>query len=348
MSPTLKRKNSPSPDTQQGEPAKRRFTEDAAAPAEPTLAATQADDDDKPTTPLPASDAPAQNDAQASRQARFAALRSRNQSSRDSNRKATATETSRVAADPGLLASLQRKKERAEEKLLEASTAETGGDYERKRAWDWTAEESAAWDRKQAKKASHRANAAFADFNQDANKTYKRQVKEMKPDTAGYEAAKMAAIERAAAGGGLEIVEGEDGELIAVDRDGSFYSTKDSVDFVGNKPGKEAIDKLVGEIRKAEEVRLKKRRDRGKGEEEGDVTYINDKNKQVSLWIFLLLAKQITTKVGNERMADSTQHTVQPETREVLQQVHGGYPREFRERHCNLKPWVLYSSPPRQ
>lgn len=89
-------------------------------------------------------------------------------------------------------------------------------------------------------------------------------------------------IERAAASGGLEIVETEDGELIAVDRDGSFYSTKDTTGFVGNKPSKDAIDKLVGEIRKAEEVRLKKRKARGQAEEEGDVTYINDKNKQVS------------------------------------------------------------------
>jgi hypothetical protein len=77
-------------------------------------------------------------------------------------------------------------------------------------------------------------------------------------------------------------VETEDGELIAVDKDGSFYSTKDSTDFVGNKPSKEKIDKLVGEIQKAEEVRLKKRKERSGKEEDGDVTYINDKNKQVS------------------------------------------------------------------
>ncbi|KAH0142635.1 hypothetical protein KCU67_g13936, partial [Aureobasidium melanogenum] len=90
----------------------------------------------------------------------------------------------------------------------------------------------------------------------------------------------MAAVERAAQSGGLEIVETEDGELIAVDKDGSFYSTKDSTDFVGNKPSKEKIDKLVGEIQKAEEIRLKKRRERSGKEEDGDVTYINDKNKQ--------------------------------------------------------------------
>ncbi|RYF37665.1 MAG: hypothetical protein EOO38_25895 [Cytophagaceae bacterium] len=138
-----------------------------------------------------------------------------------------------------------------------------------------------SWDKKLAKKKAHRDNVAFQDFSQDANKIYKRQVREMAPDTANYEAEKMAAVERAAASGGLEIVETEDGELIAVDKDGSFYSTKDSTEFVGNKPSKEKIDKLVGEIQKAEEVRLKKRKERSGKEEDGDVTYINDKNKQV-------------------------------------------------------------------
>ncbi|KAG9881259.1 SYF2-domain-containing protein, partial [Aureobasidium melanogenum] len=216
----------------------------------------------------------------ADRLARFAALRNRNKSSRDDNRKATTLEVSRASADPAALASLSRRKERASEKLLQAQTLEDGEDWDRKRAWDWTAEESAAWDKKQAKKKANRDNVAFQDYSQDANKVYKRQVREMNPDVSNYEAEKMAAVERAAQSGGLEIVETEDGELIAVDKDGSFYSTRDSTDFVGNKPSKEKIDKLVGEIQKAEEIRLKKRRERSGKEEDGDVTYINDKNKQ--------------------------------------------------------------------
>ena len=37
---------------------------------------------------------------------------------------------------------------------------------------------------------------------------------------------------------------------------------------------------MVKDLQKAEEVRLKKRRERGRDGDEGDVTYINDKNKQ--------------------------------------------------------------------
>jgi pre-mRNA-splicing factor SYF2 len=279
MSSTLKRKPSPSEDDSLAESSKRRFTEattEDAAPSQDNDTTSSA-----AQTPTSATDSTAPV-SQADRLARFAALRNRNKSSRDDNRKATTLEVSRASADPGALASLSRRKERASEKLLHAQTLEDGDDWDRKRAWDWTAEESAAWDKKQAKKKAHRDNVAFQDFSQDANKIYKRQVREMMPDVSNYEAEKMAAVERAAQSGGLEIVETEDGELIAVDKDGSFYSTKDSTDFVGNKPSKEKIDKLVGEIQKAEEVRLKKRKERSGKEEDGDVTYINDKNKQVS------------------------------------------------------------------
>ena len=130
------------------------------------------------------------------------------------------------------------------------------------------------------KKARHRDNVAFQDYHQDSNKVYKRQVKEMKPNIEAYEKAKVAAVERAAASGNLEVVETEDGELVAVDKNGTFYSSADSTDFVGNKPEHAAVDRLVSDLRKAEESRMRKRRDRGKGDDDPDVTYINDKNKQ--------------------------------------------------------------------
>ncbi|KAG9682889.1 SYF2-domain-containing protein, partial [Aureobasidium melanogenum] len=281
MSSTLKRKPSPSEDESLAESSKRRFTEtttvDTAPSQDNEITSTAASS--AAHTPTSATDSTTST-SQADRLARFAALRNRNKSSRDDNRKATTLEVSRASADPAALASLSRRKERASEKLLQAQTLEDGEDWDRKRAWDWTAEESAAWDKKKAKKKANRDNVAFQDYSQDANKVYKRQKREMNPDVSNYEAEKMAAVERAAQSGGLEIVETEDGELIAVDKDGSFYSTKDSTDFVGNKPSKEKIDKLVGEIQKAEEIRLKKRRERSGKEEDGDVTYINDKNKQ--------------------------------------------------------------------
>lgn len=200
--------------------------------------------------------------------------------SAERNLKEAAAESQRLATDPNLLSSLSRKHAFASHNLLKADTAAAGEDFERKRAWDWTIEESEKWDKRMDKKTKHREDVAFQDYRQDSRKVYKRQLRELKPDLEGYEKEKMAAIEKAAKSGSLEIFETDDGELLAVDKDGTFYSTAESTGFVENRPDRAAVDRLVTDLRKAEEARLKKRRDRGKGEEDGDVTYINDKNKQ--------------------------------------------------------------------
>ncbi|KAF2496623.1 SYF2 splicing factor family protein, partial [Lophium mytilinum] len=208
---------------------------------------------------------------------RFKALQARQKASRSANLQESKTERTRQATDPALLTQIERRRATASHKLLKAETA----DFERKRAWDWTAEEAAAWDRRLEKKAKHRDDVGFADYTQQARKVYKRQLRDVPPDVAAYEKQKKEAIERAAASGGLEIVETEDGELIAVDLDGSFYSTAESTEFVNSKPEKAAVDRLVDDIRKAEAARMKKRRERGLEDDTGgDVTYINQKNKQ--------------------------------------------------------------------
>ncbi|KAL4764191.1 pre-mRNA-splicing factor SYF2 [Aspergillus foveolatus] len=214
------------------------------------------------------------------RKERFKALQARAKSATERNLKETAAETQRLATDPSLLSSLSRKHAFASHNLLKADTEAAGEDFERKRAWDWTVDESEKWDRRMEKKQRHRDDVAFQDYTQDARKVYKRQLREMKPDLEGYENEKIAAIEKAAASGDLEIVETNDGEMIAVDKNGTFYSTADTIGFTESKPDRAAVDKLVADLRKAEEVRLKKRRDRRGGDEDGDVTYINEKNKQ--------------------------------------------------------------------
>ncbi|KAI9858116.1 MAG: pre-mRNA-splicing factor syf2 [Vezdaea acicularis] len=209
------------------------------------------------------------------RAARFKALQARAKKSAEKNLKEATLESQRLATDPNLLASLSRKQAIASHKLMKDDP-----DFERKRAWDWTVEESEKWDRRMDKKARHREDVAFQDYTQDSRKVYKRQLRELQPDLERYEKEKIAAVQRAAMSGGLEIIETDDGELVAVDKDGTFYTTADTTDFVENKPDRAAVDRLVSDLRKAEESRLRKRRDRGKGDDDPDVTYINDKNKQ--------------------------------------------------------------------
>lgn len=283
MSPTLKRKGSPILLENDTEPTKRRFAE---ANAEDTQQeATDSEHDDEAATEPSSAVSKPGND----RAARFAALRARNLASRKSNLAETKYEARRQATDPSQLTALSRKKEIAQHKLLKAEVEESGEDFERKRAWDWTVEESERWDKKMGQKQRARESVAFQDYTQEAGKVYARQVGEM--EKAGfedrkeaYEREKNVAIERAVQSGGLEIVETADGELIAVDKDGTYISTGSNAAFNESKPDRAAVDRLVADIQKAETVRLKKRRDRGKGDDDGgDVTYINEKNKQFNM-----------------------------------------------------------------
>jgi pre-mRNA-splicing factor SYF2 len=215
------------------------------------------------------------------RMERFKALQARAKTGAQKNLKEATLESQRLATDPNLLTSLNRKSAIASHNLLKADTEAAGEDFERKRAWDWTIEESERWDKRLKKKEAHRDDQAFQDYRQDSRKVYKRQIGNLKPDMDRYEKEKMAAVERAAASGGLEIVETDDGELVAVDKDGTFYSTADSTGFVEHKPPKDAVDRLVKDLQQAEDARLRKRKERmGQNGEDGDVTYINEKNKQ--------------------------------------------------------------------
>ncbi|KAK0736964.1 SYF2 splicing factor-domain-containing protein [Apiosordaria backusii] len=273
MSPPNKRK---SPDSDREEASSKRQATTTTTTTEPEKPAPSSSSS---TEPPPAAPAATQQD----RLARFKALQARAKSSSSQNLKEATKESQRLATDPSQLNAVTRKHAIASHKLLKAEIEDSGGDFERKRAWDWTIEESERWDKRVKKKEAHRDDTAFRDYQRQSEKTYKRQLKNMgAPDLERYTKEKMAAIEKAAAEGTLEIVETEDGEMIAVDRDGTFFSTAESTNFAQHKPDKAAVDRLVDDLRKAEEASLKKRRERQakNGEDSGDVTYINEKNKQ--------------------------------------------------------------------
>jgi pre-mRNA-splicing factor SYF2 len=242
-----------------------------------------------PSTSTPPTTAPTSSD----RLARFAALKARATDSARSNLAAAKDEAKRSALDPTLLANLSRRSAIAQHNLLKADVEAEGGSgtFERKRAWDYTIEESEKWDERMAAKKAARENNAFQDYSAEAGKIYERQIREMEK-LAGkdggklreeYDTAKTELLEHAARGGGLEIVEMENGEMVAIDKEGRFYADHDSTGFVEQKPKKENVDRLVEDLRKADEVRMKKRRARGMEADEGDVTFINEKNKQFNM-----------------------------------------------------------------
>lgn len=97
-----------------------------------------------------------------SREERFRALRSRLTASTKANHADVIAEHKRMKLEPAHLAKLDRKKAEAEMKLSKQDAEDAGEDFDRKRAWDWTMEESEAWDRKLAGKQRNRDESGFA------------------------------------------------------------------------------------------------------------------------------------------------------------------------------------------
>lgn len=216
--------------------------------------------------------------ALAARMARFKSL----QAAKETGRKATEREVRDAEDRSERLAKLSKLADahtKASYKLLKTDDP----DFERKRNWDYTVEESESWDKRLAKKARARDNVAFADYRGEANKVYKRQVGQMgKVDLERYAEEKATKLQRQVQQGLLQLVETDAGEIYTVDPNGRINTAVEEEYSHDHKPSKEAIDRLVGDIEKGEKARLEARRKRGIRDEQdqGDVTYINQKNKQ--------------------------------------------------------------------
>ena len=112
---------------------------------------------------------------------RFKALQARAKTGAQKNLREATLESQRLATDPNLLTSLNRKSAIASHNLMKADAEAAGEDFERKRAWDWTIEESERWDKRLKKKEAHRDDQAFQDYRQDSRKVYKRQIRDLAP-----------------------------------------------------------------------------------------------------------------------------------------------------------------------
>ena len=100
--------------------------------------------------------------SQTSREERFKALKAKLNASSKANHDEVVAEHKRMKLDASQLARIERKKADAEMKLATFDSEDAGEDFERKRAWDWTMEESLLWDERQAQKQKNRDEAGFA------------------------------------------------------------------------------------------------------------------------------------------------------------------------------------------
>ncbi|KAH7110854.1 SYF2 splicing factor-domain-containing protein [Dendryphion nanum] len=216
----------------------------------------------------------------AARLARFKALQAQKSTAKSANREAARKAESNTD-NAVQLAKAQKVHDQAAFKL--ARLEDPDG---RKQAWDYTVEESANWDKRTAKKQKNKDQNVFRNFASEGSKVYKRQVKQMgKVDLEAYQERKAAKIQDQLSRGLLVVREDEHGNTVIADpiTGRENEPVEESHSIFEHKPDKEAEDRLVTDHEKREQTRLAAKRRRDQHEDGGDVTYINERNKQFNL-----------------------------------------------------------------
>jgi len=176
---------------------------------------------------------------------------------------------------------LERKRKQAEAMGEKLEAMETGEDLERKRNWEYSLADNEAWNKKQAKK-ERRVDVGFSTFDDSARRKYRRDMDNFKPDLKAYQTQKAAAMgydleEAEAAGELIPYASSSTGPQIVPGSDNALYRDANSFVYADHKPSDDAIDRVVGKLNLDLDKRAK--RSRARVEDEGDITYINDRNK---------------------------------------------------------------------
>ncbi|KAF9131801.1 hypothetical protein BG015_003810 [Linnemannia schmuckeri] len=203
----------------------------------------------------------------AERMEKLKGLRQKMNASKQANRTDLMAEHQKSKINHREEAKKARAREAAEEMMAKQEAEEAGEDYERSQFWNYSAESVERWNEKQEAKRIRMDNK-FTDWDQMNHKKYLKQVTELKPNLAAYNAKKEAAMHV-----------NEDGELV-VASDSGFYRDANSVAFLSDaKPNALAVDRLAADVVKQIEARSKFSKRRAHKDDE-DVNYINDANQR--------------------------------------------------------------------
>ncbi|KAF9094985.1 hypothetical protein BGX29_009227 [Mortierella sp. GBA35] len=251
----------------------------APAPApEAEPATTKSSDEDQEMKDVEASSssssssvpAPKTNGAalsMAERMEKLKGLRQKMNASKQANRSDLMAEHQKSKVNHREEAKKERAREAAQGLIAKQEAEEAGEDYERSQFWNYSAESVERWNEKQEAKRVRMDNK-FTDWDQVNHKKYLKQVGELKPNLAAYNAKKEAAMHV-----------NEDGELV-VASDSGFYRDANSVAFLSDaKPSSLAVDRLAADVAKQIDARSRFSKRRAHKEDD-DVNYINDANQR--------------------------------------------------------------------
>ncbi|KAF9384395.1 hypothetical protein CPB97_005703 [Podila verticillata] len=203
----------------------------------------------------------------AERMAKLKGLRQQLNASKQANRADVLTEHQKSKVNLKQEMKKERAREEAEQLMAKRDMEEAGEDYERSQFWGYSAESVERWNEKEEAK-KQRMDQRFTDWDQVNHKKYLKQVGELKPNLAAYNAKKQASMQT-----------NEDGELV-VASDSEFYRDANSVAFLSDaKPHDLAIDRMAADVAKQIDARTRFSKRRAHKEDE-DVNYINDANQR--------------------------------------------------------------------
>ncbi|GAA5833282.1 hypothetical protein JCM11251_005193 [Rhodosporidiobolus azoricus] len=237
----------------------------------------EGDDEDQEGTAEPvagsSSGATAGGASMEDRMARLKQLRQRMNDSARANRQDVIAEVNATRASARTLARLERKKAQAEAMGEKRRAEEEGEDLERKTNWEYSIEDNEKWDKKQAKK-QRRAQFAFTDYDDVARRKYKKDLDDFKPDLAAYNKQRDAAHQSDAL-----VASATGGELIpSTSSNTGLYRDANSFVYADHKPTEDQIDRVIGKLNSDLDKRQKRSRKRP-DEDQGDITWINEKNR---------------------------------------------------------------------
>ncbi|KAI0696523.1 SYF2-domain-containing protein [Cytidiella melzeri] len=227
------------------------------------------------------------------RKAKMEKLRQRMRTSARANRADVVEESAKQKTTAREAARLERQRKLAETLRQKADAEDRGEDIERQKNWEYTIEENDEWEKKLARKA-RRADFEFNNDADAARRRYKKDLDQIKPDLAAYNKQKEIALGLAP---GTLAKQGSSSSSSAItnfDPQGhsslvptsveqrlaaeSLYRDANSLLYADNKPSEEAIDRVISKLNADIDKKKKFSRKRN-NEDDGDITYINERNK---------------------------------------------------------------------
>ncbi|KAH8096909.1 SYF2-domain-containing protein [Cristinia sonorae] len=211
------------------------------------------------------------------RKAKMDELRKRMRTSTQANRASVIEETTKSKVNARETARLERARKLAEVLRQKADAEERGEDVERSKNWEYTIEENEEWEKKLARKA-RRADFEFHDLA-----SYNKQ-KELALCLAPGSLAKAGSFSSITSfnpngPSSSQLVPTTQQQQLAAE---ALYRDANTLLYADNKPTEDAIDKVVEKMNKDRYSSIDKKKKfsrKRQNEEEGDITYINERNR---------------------------------------------------------------------